>query len=299
MEEIAKQLLSNRPNLSASSIKTYSSLLKSLHLRLFPDDELNVDNFYGVEQIMEHLSQYDFSKRKTTLAALYALTGLKEYHNYMMKDLDKHNENELQQTQNEKQAANMIEFDEVKKVLTKYENNTKLLYKKQGELDTKDLQQIQLYILLVLTTGAYFEPRRSQDWNMKWRDYDPETDNYYNPKTNTFTFNTYKTSNVYGEKSVKAPKKVRYIMQAWIKRNPSEYVLFNTKGKPLTPPEIAHRLNEIFNKQISTSMLRHIYLTSYYKEAKPLKEMAATASNMGHSVVQALQYVKNPKEENK
>lgn len=298
MEEIKEQLLKNRPSLSEGSIKTYTSLIKSIHSKVFPDTSFNIENLNDYETVINYLSNLPYNKRKTTLSALFVLTQIPDYQKMMMKDLETHNNQELEQTQNEKQEANMIPFEEVKKIVNRYEKNTKLLYKKDG-LDMKDLQQIQLFIILALTTGVFFEPRRSQDWNMKIADYDEEKDNYYDKETNEFVFNNYKTSNLYGTHIVKPPKKVKLILQKWISVNPSEYILFNNKAKPLSPPEIAHRLNEIFKRQISTSMLRHIYLTSYYTEKQRLKDMSQTAKNMGHSVTQALAYVKNPAEEEK
>ena len=112
-----------------------------------------------------------------------------------------------------------------------------------------------------------------------------------------FVINNYKTSQVYGTHEIEVPRKLRTILKKWLQINPTDYVLFNSQHNPLTPSEIAHRLNSIFNKQISTSMLRHIYLTSYYAERKSLQEMSQTASAMAHSIPQALAYVKNPKEE--
>ena len=297
MEEIKSQLLKNRPSLSEGSIKTYTSLIKSIHSKVFPNETFDIENLNDYETVINYLSPWPYNKRKTTLSALFVLTHIPEYQQLMMEDLQIHNNKELEQTQNEKQEANMIPFEEVKKIVNKYEKNTKLLYKKEGALDMKDLQQIQLFIILALTTGYYFEPRRSQDWIMSFRDYDEDSDNYYDRETNEFVFNKYKTSNLYGTHIVKPPRKVKTILQKWLDVNPTNYVLFNSKGKPLTPPEIAHRLNEIFGRQVSTSMLRHIYLTNYYSEKRKLKEMTETAKNMGHSVTQALAYVKNPAEE--
>jgi hypothetical protein len=39
-------------------------------------------------------------------------------------------------------------------------------------------------------------------------------------------------------------------------------------------------------------MLRHIYLSNIYKDMPALKKMEQTAEQMGHSLNQALEYVK-------
>jgi hypothetical protein len=54
---------------------------------------------------------------------------------------------------------------------------------------------------------------------------------------------------------------------------------------------MTHRLNEIFGKKISTSMLRHIYLTNKFKGID-LSELQKTATEMGNSPMQALMYIK-------
>ena len=39
-------------------------------------------------------------------------------------------------------------------------------------------------------------------------------------------------------------------------------------------------------------MLRHMYLTNFYMNTPPLKDMEKVARDMGHNVMTALEYVK-------
>jgi integrase len=64
------------------------------------------------------------------------------------------------------------------------------------------------------------------------------------------------------------------------------------KGKPFSSPTITLRLNRIFKKAISTSMLRHIWTTDKYKDMPALKAMQENAEAMGHSLEQHLEYIK-------
>lgn len=57
---------------------------------------------------------------------------------------------------------------------------------------------------------------------------------------------------------------------------------------------MTHRLNAIFGKKVSTSMLRHIYLTHKFSNVN-LQDIKDTASAMGNSALMALQYVKRDK----
>ena len=70
-----------------------------------------------------------------------------------------------------------------------------------------------------------------------------------------------------------------------------KYLLFDGKGNHITPSQITHRLNNIFGKPISTSLLRHIYLTSKFSNVN-LKDLKDTANAMGNSPMVALEYVK-------
>ena len=52
-------------------------------------------------------------------------------------------------------------------------------------------------------------------------------------------------------------------------------------------------LNKIFGKEVSVNMLRHVYLSNYYKGMPKLSNMEELAFSMGHNVQTALEnYVK-------
>ena len=82
------------------------------------------------------------------------------------------------------------------------------------------------------------------------------------------------------------------ILKKWLKVNPSDYVLISSNNKPLSSSQITRMLNDVFGKKVSVNMLRHIYLTNYYKDVPPIKDMEKIAGKMGHSVKTALEYVK-------
>jgi hypothetical protein len=76
--------------------------------------------------------------------------------------------------------------------------------------------------------------------------------------------------------------------------------LFNEKCKPLTAVSLGRRLNLIFGKQISTSLLRHFHLQGMFgkqmEEEKKLKEeQSAEMAKMGSSVSSLPYYVKSEK----
>ena len=282
-----------RPKLSVSSLKTYKSILTNLYRKCFPDDdEIDLKKFDDEKCIMEHLKDIVFSKRKTILAALVVITGNKEYTKMMSSDINEYNKEQLLQKKDGK-FENMIEISDVEKVMKELEKATKPLFKKEN-LDMKDYQKIQDYVLLALTSGIYQAPRRSLDWVMKVKDYDAEKDNYVDMKKKKFVFNNFKTKSSKGQQIIEIPKPLLAILKKWIAILPSDmdYLLFDGKGGAITPSQITHRLNNIFGTPISTSLLRHIFLTSKFRGIN-LKDLSDTANAMGQSsVFTTLTYVK-------
>jgi hypothetical protein len=69
-------------------------------------------------------------------------------------------------------------------------------------------------------------------------------------------------------------------------------MLYSTNGKKLSSPQVTRILNKVFDKNVSSSMLRHIYLTNKYKDIPALSKMEQLSEDMGHSVKQAMEYIK-------
>lgn len=292
--DLVEVIKEKRPKLSEGSLRTYKSILTNIYKKCYPyDNEIVLSKFDDVKCIMEHLKDIPFSKRKTTLAALVVITGNKDYTKQMMSDITDYNDEQLLQKKDGKFIEGMIPITEVEGILKKLENEAKQLYKKPN-LAMDDYQKIQNYVLLALTSGIYQPPRRSLDWRMKVKNYDAEKDNYIDIKKKQFVFNSYKTAKFHGQQITEIPKILLTILKKWISILPvdMDYLLFDNKANPLTPSQITHRLNTIFGKPISTSMLRHIFLSSKFANVN-LKELTDTAAAMGNSALQALAYVKN------
>ena len=105
-----------------------------------------------------------------------------------------------------------------------------------------------------------------------------------------------------GRKGVQFVRRLRTqrvaAMRQWLYVSPNpEYILVNVKnGEPMTSLNITQALTRIFkthfNKNVSTTLLRHIVLTE--KFGKQLQEMEAMADVMGHNISTAQSvYIKN------
>ena len=239
-------------------------------------------------KILDYLDKKNDQTKKTTLAALYILTGLKEYQTVMNSIMKKVNDIYKDQKMNSKQEENWISIDEIR---TKYDDlhlEAISMLNKKKILNENVMME---FLLMSFLSGILIPPRRSLDFSeLKIRNYDVKTDNYY--KSGKFYFNRYKTSKTYGLQIVDLPKELNTILKKWIKINNKDFMIYSSNGKQLSCPQITRILNKIFGKRISTSMLRHIYLTNVYKDVPKINQMQDLANEMGHSVSTALEYIK-------
>jgi len=293
MDAIIAKVKHNRPNLSAGSIKTYKSVLKNVYGKCYSDTEYDYNKFDDSDKMLDHMKEIPFNKRKTVLAALSVLTGNPAYTKVMMNDIHEYNADQLKQEKSPAQEEGMIEPEQVETIFNDLETNAKHILKKQ-HLSQADLNEVMKWVILALTGGIFQAPRRSVDFGiMKFRNIDKATDNYVDIKAGKFIFQNYKTAKSYGTQETDISKPIKVILNKWFKVVPDgcDYVLFDGKLQPLSSPQMTHRLNQIFDKKISTSMLRHIYLTRQFGNID-LSELQKTATAMGNSSMQALLYVK-------
>lgn len=293
MEQLKKQIgdeiMKNRPKLSPSSLKTYISILSNIYKSMKGDE--GVDWFSeNVKKIIEHLENKPDQTKKTSLSALFVLTKDDGYREVMMTILKAVNTENNKQQKTAKQEENWIGEDEVGKVYQEQLSNAILmLSRKQMFNETKFVQ----FLLVAFLSGAGgIPPRRSQDYGeMKIRNFDPKTDNYY--RAGKFYFNVYKTSSTYGLQTLDVPKTLNTIIKKWIKLNTTDYMLYSTNKQKLSSPQISRILNNAFGKNISTNLLRHIFLSDKYKNIPALESINNLATAMGHSSATALQYIKH------
>ena len=292
MNKIEEIIIENRPNLSKSSIATYKSILKSIHKTSFGDIDIDIKDFDKTKEILKALDEKPLTTRKTILSALFVITDNDLYRKKMLEDIGDYNKEIGKQEKTEKQKNNWIEKEDISKLFIKYLDNSKLLYKKKN-IDMDDLQEIQQFIILCLTSGIYIPPRRSKDYvDFKIKSIDTKNDNYV--KGSKFYFNSYKTSKTYGLQTVDIPKPLIVILKKWISINPTDYLLFDSKKQKLTNVKLNQRLNRMFdNKAVGVNMLRKGFLTEKFTQtSKEMDELKKTMTDMGSSLNQEKIYIK-------
>lgn len=291
---IKEELQTLRPNLSEGSLKTYTSILKNLHKKVFENKEIEKSDFDEFSRILDFLKNVPPNKRKTILSALVVLTGKDEYRNVMSDDVNAYNEEIQKQEKSETQQNNWITTDEIKAVFDVVENDAKILFKKTNKTDA-DMVQIQDYIILSLLGGIFIPPRRSLDYcamKIKNKNINRDEDNYIDK--NKFVFNKYKTAKTYGKQELAIPQQLKNILNRWIAINDGDYLLRDKNGNPMNSIKLNQYMNRIFGgKKISTNMMRHSYLTDKYKEtSENSKKLASDMVDMGSSISMSDNYIK-------
>ena len=273
------EILKKRPNLTASSVKTYVSILFNIDKKLNPENT-DISFFDDHDKILKLLADKPPQSRKTSLSSLFVLTDNPEYSKVMLDDCKTTNDYYKEQKKSQKEEDNWITTDDIKKLYDELFVNASAMLNNKLALN---YQTIVNYMLLACLGGvAGIAPRRSLDYTeLKLKNYS-KTDNYY--KGGKFYFNIYKTSQHYGEQIIdvkeKAPEFYK-LLQKWCKINPTDYLLFSSNQEKFTSPQVTKAFNKLFGKRASTNMLRHSYLTDKY--GKLQEEMAEDSVMMSHS----------------
>lgn len=295
MDKLRSTITANRPKLSESSVKTYSSILSNLYKKMKDDSLDNALDFFckNVKEVLSFLKDTPSSKRKTILASLVVLTDKHEkasdqYRKQMLDDKKVYDEDEREQKMSDSQRENWVTQDELKKLYDQLDKENRPLLTRE-KLSGPDFQKLQNWVILSL---YYLQPpRRLKDYTeMKLRDINEEKDNFI--KGNNLVFNVYKTAKSHGKEVVPMSQKLKFILVKWRALNTHDYLLVSVNGKKLTSTQLQQRLNQILGKKASVNILRHSFLSEKYKDLPAVKELEERAEAMGHTVEQALLYVK-------
>lgn len=291
VQSLKDQLKSARNNLSESSIRTYSSIIRTLFKKLEGDDDCDDYREYfrkNHKKTLEFLSSAEPSRRKTPLSALTVLChegqACDRYRAQMLDDSEKAREQLNSDEKTEKQKENWMDWEQIVSIHDQLGKEVAPLMTKASPT-LADLTKIQDFVLLSLY--VYQAPRRTEDYTLmrirggaKKKD---DEDNYIDGKK--FVFNKYKTSALSGSQRIDISPKMKTLLNKWVKLNNHEYLLVNHRtGSKLSASDVTKRLNGLFDKKISSSMLRHIFLSHVYDR----KGMEQLARDMGHSVSEAV-----------
>ena len=300
-----KIIQKNRPHLAISSAKTYVSIIRNLSKQMNIDLSTPDKVIEHTDDIVEHFKDLEPKLRKTRLSALIvfldnpkeitedALKTMDVFRKQMMKDGAEYSRELRLQEKTPKQEDGWMDWNDI---ITNYKNLEKEVsyFKTQTSLTKQQFKRVQMFVLL--SCLLLISPRRSTDYVMfKIRNEDINKDNFMETKgrKSYFVFNTYKTAKKYGKETIEIPTALKNIINRWKLINKNDYLLVNSNmDKKINATQLNSMLYDYFNKPLSTSLIRHIFLSEKYKNVPALQEMQKTADEMGHSLTQALEYVK-------
>jgi hypothetical protein len=311
-ESLKQYIKSKRESLSPSSIKTYTSVLRGMSKQVYGSSDISEKQLNDYKKVVSGIEEFPIPRKKTILSALVVISTGKaqeEYRKEMMDSLDLYRSEISKNEKTDKQRDNWVTKVEIEQKIKDMEKVAKAVmskYRKNGTVSTKDIQSYQDFLLLVLTSGVYFPPRRSLDWlAFKINNADEKKDNYMHK--DYLVFNKYKTSKSYGKQEIKVPRKIVNYIKNFTKIVPegTQYLLTDSRGNPFYKEndasgsvKVNQRLSKLFGeRKVGVNSMRHTNLTEkfgkYLEERKEIdKKIEREMSQMGSSSAMLDTYVK-------
>jgi len=302
-----------KPDLSDKSLKVYNNTIKKILKDLDGCDDLKC--LEDTKKVIKYLDNKDVSfltKRNyynTIIVFMQAKNKpeniIKIYQDKRDKLNDEYTEFQKSGNKSEKQKKAWASLEELNDVKNKLRIETDKINKKDN-YTKKDLQTIQNYFILTFYLNTPLRNDLNNTKVIKLNQYnklseeEKKESNYmvYGAK-NFLSLSQYKTAKKYGLKKIDLSNDIIKAFRLWHdKFNPNkEYLLINLNtNEPMTSHQLTITLTKLFkkylDKNISTTMLRHIVLSEKFGDVK--KEMKEMADKMGHDVnTQQQIYVKN------
>lgn len=277
-----------KKGLRETTISNYMRHLKTANCNKNFDSLVFLKNITKVEECMEKYKDSSKQALYTAICSVLKMYEKDDLHKKYFDRLMEHASNaEKTHDKTEKQKENWMEWDEIMKIKDSLKHKSHLYENRLKHM--------------VLSLYTEIEPRRILDYRLmevvpKLKPDLSTEKNYLALKENVFVFNRYKTDKHYGKQVIDIPKQLRKTINEFLSQHPmkdeSMYpFLLTTEGKAYTKSNsMTMLLNRMLKKNVSVSMLRHIFLTHKYGDE--LKERQKTAEAMGHSISQQTDYIK-------
>lgn len=286
----------NKPSIRETSIKQYTNQLRKFleKINKSPDD-IN-KNSTELLKDFNKLEDLSDNTKKNILISLMVFANddakknyepvLNKYNNAYFKKMSEGYNDSQKDKQN-------ISFNDLMKVLEDYKKKANDIIKdKKQEITNKDHDILTAYILLELYLNQaplrndYKDVLISNSPRVSKKETDDKNNNYYVVSTGTFVINNYKTSGSNGSIIFNVNSDLKKFIKRYISYSPDvKFLFYNQNMEPYSSSAFTNKISKIFKDAIgtplSTTMIRHIYLTNKYGDLK--KEMYKDAKMMGHS----------------
>ena len=285
---------------SESTIKLYINNLTKLN---DGNDIVNFDFIKDPKKVLQKLSKYKPTTIRTFIIAICSvLNGIpdkKELYNEYFKILEQLNSSlKTNNNKSDTQSENWINTEEISKI---YDELKSKVSKKKA---INKLEYDNILNLLLLSLYYNQPPRRNIDYLlMKISSNTDDTNyNYLDLDKKQFIFNNYKTAGTYNQIIIDISPQLMSDIILFLKnrndvkklknKNYDIYFLVDSNGDNFKNSNvITKKLNNIFGKNVSSSLLRNIYLTNKY--SKVINSLDDDVKQMGTSQDVALKnYIK-------
>jgi hypothetical protein len=264
--------------LSPSTLKQYERTITKLNGNVIPTSPNFLKDTAKIETLLDGYSPN--SKKTFYITIISYLKDKKipkktlQYYTQKMNESNKFFEDHAGE-KTEKQIANWISWDEVMDIHAKM----------KAELPKKPDENNVDYLILSLFTLQ--PPRRAKDYYLMkvvpaYHEDLPKDFNYLDWKAQKFYFNNYKCKGAYGQQIIDVSPDLMQVLKQYFKSKKDTFFLL-FKQRPQN--DITRILNKIFQKNVSVSMLRNIYLTSRYADQKTQISMDARKMGTSSSII--------------
>ena len=290
--------------LSNETIKSYKSRILNLLNEFKLINEINnsidikyfINNYNDVIEYLDNNISNSASKISYISSILFLLNNYENIDNVRMFYQNKIKEFREQininrtNEKNEKELENWISYNELQKIFNDNYNKYIDIINNKTKVKINDYYNIQN--MIIMSFYILIEPVRSSEIaTLKYKNYDINNDNYINTNKKIIVFNDFKTSKTKKQLIIdlKQNKKLNNLIKSFIlfKQNNGfnrDYLFNSNDNTNIDNSQIARRLNHIIGKNISSSMIRKIYLSDKYGDIlEKINDIKKTSNNMMNS----------------
>lgn len=312
-------------DLKESTVKIYVKNIKNISRLLSEDDEEQggvewLKDVEAVKQKIEDLNYNDTTKRNYYNAIIIYLQSISEdgentdmisKYTKIRDEINKiYEESNASSVWSDKQLKNLITAEEFygmiadigRELRARQLKNKK---KSKGKITESDRSLLQIYTILNIHREIPLRNDLAGMVVIQQKDFEQMDEE--DKKVGNFlvegkgimfmSLNDYKTSRKYGSLKIMLNQNLRRIVRFHLHFSINEHLLVRADGKPMSKNLLSQVILREFKKRtgknISTTMLRKVYLTEKYGTFK--EELEKDNNNMAHSMGEALSvYVKEP-----
>lgn len=283
-----------RKGKSEETYKTYTIMLNKMFRELWDTNVFSVDKLKNVAMVKKYIERDSLalpSKKIITIAAVMILkaagasqTLIDEYgkmaRDYRIKD----NQSRKNRTPTEKERESLLDWSDILAIRKCYKSclNDQLCTKEMTDLEYK--RWYMKYVALCLFT--MIPPQRGQVFYNCYIDKKIKDSNMIDTEKSLLIVNNEKTTKTYGVREIPLPKELNNIIKDWKDVVGTPYLLMpNSKNEKMSSPAWTQFMNSIFKRDMSTDMLRKIYVSHMIGNTGiTIEERKQMADLMGHSM---------------